>query len=120
MEEAPPSPIRPALDTLRALDDGMFLDKLAVQIHDAVSAVQVLGKAAKIGIVIEFQPLTKQGLSEPVITAEAEITAKLPKPDAAKTMFFIDLDGNPTTNQQRQQRINFSVAGDNKDGAKAS
>lgn len=112
VEELPPSPIRPALDTLRALDDGMFLDKLAVAIHDAVSAVQHLGKGAKVNVCIAFAPLTKQGLSEPVITAEVELNTKLPQPDPHRTMFFIDVDGNPTTKQQRQAGLNFSVAGE--------
>jgi hypothetical protein len=83
-QESSPSAIRPALDTLRELDDGRFLDKLAVQIHDAVSAVTVLGKAARVSIAIDIAPLTKQGLSEPVITMETEITTKLPKPEAPR------------------------------------
>jgi hypothetical protein len=102
--------IRPALDTLRELDQGRFLDKLAVAIHDAVSGVSVLGKPAKVNIAIEFAPLSKQGLSEPVITAEVELVTKLPKPDAPKAIFYIDGDGNPTTQQQRQRDLGLQVA----------
>lgn len=119
IQEPSPSAIRPALDTLRELDDGRFLDKLAVQIHDAVSAVTVLGKAAKVSIAIDIAPLTKQGLSEPVITMETEITTKLPKPDAPKALFFVDGDGNPTTKQQRQRDLGFTVAGSEQQGAAA-
>jgi len=105
------SAIRPALETLSELDAGNFMDKLAVAIHDATSAVTVLGKKATITVSIEIAPMTKQARVEPVITMEAEITTKLPKPDAPLALFFIDADGNPTTKQQRQQGLQFSVAG---------
>jgi len=105
------SAIRPALDTLRELDEGRFLDKLAVAIHDAVSGVTALGKAAKVNITLEFAPLSKQNMAEPVITAEAEITTKLPKPDGHRALFYVDGDGNPTTQQQRQRDLGLSVAG---------
>lgn len=86
------------------------MDKLAVQIHDAVSAVHVLGKASKVTIVLDVSPLTKQTLSEPAITIEATITTKLPQPDGNKALFFIDVDGNPTTRQQRQKSLELGVA----------
>lgn len=105
------SAIRPALETLRILDNEQFMDKLAVAIHDATCAVQVLGKTAKISIEIVVSPLSKQNLTEPVITIEADINTKLPKPDASRAMFYIDGEGNPTTNQQRQRDLGLSIAG---------
>jgi hypothetical protein len=110
MEEAPVPGIRPALDTLRELDERRFMDKLALAIHDATSAVQHLVKPAKITVTIDIAPLTKQHLSEPAITIEAEISSKLPKPDGHRALFFIDEDGNPTTKQQRQRDLGLSVA----------
>ena len=104
------SAIRPALDTLRELDDGRFLDKLAVAIHDAVSGVTVLGKSAQVKVTLDFDVLGEKRLTEPVITVEAEIVTKLPKPDAPKALFYIDGDGNPTTQQQRQRDLNLQVA----------
>lgn len=74
--------IRPALETLSELDEGRFMDKLALAIHDATNGVTGLSKPAKVTITLDFAPLTKQNLTEPVITVEAEITTKLPKPDA--------------------------------------
>lgn len=108
--------IRPALDTLRELDEGNFMDKLAVSIHDATSAVQHLGKKATITVTLEIAPLSKQTLAAPVITMEAEIVSKLPKPDGNKALFYIDGDGNPTTQQQRQRGLDLQVAGQLKDG----
>ena len=104
------STIRPALETLRELDGGMLLDKLAIAIHDATSAVQHLGKNAKIIVTIEVSPLTKQQLKEPVISMEAEVATKLPKPEGDKSIFYIDNDGNPTTTRQRQPELGLSVA----------
>lgn len=105
-----PVGVRPALDTLRELDNGQFLDKLAHAIHDATGAVRDLGRGAKITIALDFAPLTKQNLTEPVITVEAEITKKLPKPDGHQALFYIDEGGNPTTQQQRQRDLGLTVA----------
>lgn len=118
MEEAPPSPIRPALQTLAALEDGLFMDKLAVHIHDAVNAVTTFNKKATITVEISFAPLTKH-MAEPVVTATGEISSKLPQPDPHQTMFFVDADGNPTTTQQRQGGLNFTVATGSTKGAGA-
>lgn len=70
IEEASPSPIRPALETLRELMGGQFMEKLAVAIHDATRDVQVLSKKSSIVITIELAPLSSKNVTEPVITAE--------------------------------------------------
>jgi hypothetical protein len=103
------SNVRPALDTLRELDEGRFLDKLAVAIHDATSAVNALHKGAKIQITLELDMLSDR-VTEPVLTIEAEINTKLPKPDGHRAIFYIDGDGNPTTQQQRQRDLGLKVA----------
>lgn len=104
------SAIKPALPVLAELDDKRFLDKLAVAIHDATAAVTVLGKPAKITITINVDMLSTKGMSEPAVTMEADINTKLPKPDGNLALFFIDGDGNPTTNQQRQRGLDLSIA----------
>lgn len=103
--------VRPALDTLRELDNGLFLDKLAHAIHEATGAVNALNKPARITIALDFATLTKANLTEPVITVEAEIATKLPKPDGHRALFYIDEGGNPTTQQQRQRDLGLTVAG---------
>lgn len=102
--------IRPALETLRELDNGNFMDKLAMAIHSATSGVTVLGKPAKVTVTLDFAPLSKQQLTEPVITVESEIVTKLPKPEGQKAIFYVDGDGNPTTKQQRQRGLDLQVA----------
>lgn len=105
------SNIRPAIETLRELDDRKFLDKLALAIHEATDSVVALEKKAEITIKLTISPFTKSKLAEPVITMESEIVNKLPKPDAHQALFFIDEDGNPTTKQQRQRDLGLSIAG---------
>jgi single-strand DNA-binding protein len=65
---------------------------------------------AKITVTFDIAPL-KQNLTEPVVTMEAEIVSKLPRPDGHRAIFYIDGDGNPTTQQQRQRGLDLEVAG---------
>jgi hypothetical protein len=101
--------IRPAMEILRELDEGRFLDKLALAFHEATDGVRALGKTAKISIAIDIAPFKAQ-LVEPVITMEVEITTKLPRPDASRALFYIDVNGNPVTQQQRQRGLDLQVA----------
>ena len=109
MTDSPPT-VRPALETLRELDGKEFLEKLAIAIHDATVAVEQQRKSAKITITMDFATLSKTALTEPAITIEADINTKLPKPDANKSLFFIDSNGNPTTTQQRQRDLDLHIA----------
>lgn len=110
--------VRPALETLSELDDGRFMDKLAVAIHDATSGVTALAKPAKITVTLDFAPLSKANLTEPVITVEAEINTKLPKPDGHRALFYVDAEGNPTTQQQRQRDLGLQIAAGRSTNAK--
>lgn len=109
--------VRPAIETLRELDGAKFLDKLAIAIHDATESVAAFDKKATISITVTVAPFTKSKLAEPVITIEAEIVTKLPKPDAQQALFYIDDEGNPTTQQQRQRDLGLSIAGSAHQGA---
>lgn len=102
--------IRPAIETLRELDDKNFLDKLALAIHDAAQSVMALAKPAKINITLTMDMFSSKGLAEPVLTMEADITSKLPKPDPNLAIFYVDAEGNPTVQQQRQRGLDLSIA----------
>lgn len=104
------SNIRPALETLRELDEGKLLDKLALAIHDATNAAVHMNKPAKIVMTLDVRMLTSTHLAEPAITIEAVVDTKLPKRDPYQSLFFIDADGNPTTRQTRQRDLGLSVA----------
>jgi hypothetical protein len=102
--------IKPALSILDALDNRMFLDKLAVSLHTATGDVIALGKPAKIVITLTLDMFSAKGLAEPVITVQASIDEKFPKPDQNVALFYCDGDGNLTVNQQRQRDLNLSIA----------
>lgn len=70
-----------------------------------------MGRPASIRMTLDFAALTKGNLTEPVITVETEITTKLPKPEGHRALFYIDGEGNPTTQQQRQRELGLTVAG---------
>lgn len=61
--DAKPAAIRPALDTLRELDNGLFLDKLAAAIHEATGAVRDMSRPASIRVALDFATLTKGNLT---------------------------------------------------------
>lgn len=111
------SNVRPAIETLRELDGGRFLDRLALAIHDVTGDVTALDKKGEINVKIMIAPFTKAKLAEPVITIEAEIVSKPPKPDPQQALFYLDGDGNPTTKQQRQRDLELSIAGSAHQGA---
>lgn len=102
--------VRPALETLRELEGRKFLDRLAIQINEATKAVEHYRKPAKIVITMDISILTNEGISEAAVAIKAEITSKLPKAEASKSIFFVDKDGNPTKNMTRQEDLDLHVA----------
>lgn len=105
MAEATPAPrIRPALETLRELEGGKFMDKLALAIHEAAVAVKTYGRKGTVNVSLEIAMLAAKETTEPVLTIEVDLSSKLPQAPASKTIFFLDEDDNPTRNQQRRQR----------------
>lgn len=108
--------IRPAIDTLRALKDGVTIDRLAFEINSACNAVTQLGKPAEVTLKIRIRPYSGKGtkLKEPPILMDAEITTKLPKPDSEATIFFVDDDGNPVqTPPRKDPELDLHIAGTN-------
>lgn len=103
------SAIRPAMDTLRELRHGQTLDEFAVQIHDAVSAVEALGKPATVTLTITVKPFGTKGVAG-AYAVLGEITSKMPKPDPEVTLLFTDADGNLTPHQTRQRDLGLSIA----------
>jgi hypothetical protein len=102
--------IRPAIEVLRELDGKNFLDKLALSLHTAAGDVIALGKPAKIIITLTIDQFSSKGMIEPVLTVEADINEKFPKPDPNLALFYADADGNMTVNQQRQRDLGLSIA----------
>lgn len=103
------SSIRPAMDTLREIRGGRMLDELAVKLHDAVSAVEALGKKGIVSLHITIAPFGTKGVAG-ALAVTAEIDSKLPKPESETTLLFIDGDGNLTPQQTRQREMELSIA----------
>lgn len=105
--------ILPAQVTLNALRDGHVMNELAQAIHEATCAVRDMGKSAEVHLSITFQPIkgVEQGLREAPISLISEVSIKLPKPPQPTTLFYVDVEGNPTRNPaQRQPELGLSVA----------
>lgn len=102
--------IRPAIEILRELDNKQFLDKLALSLHNGAAEVIALGKPAKITITMVLDMFSTKGMIEPVLTVQADITERFPKPDQNLALFYTDQDGNMTVNQQRQRGLDLSIA----------
>ncbi len=102
--------IRPAIEVLRELDGKNFLDKLALEIHNVAQSVVELGKPGKIAVTLTLDMFSTKGMIEPVMTIEADIASKPPKPDPNLAIFYMDEEGNPSVNQQRQRGLDLSIA----------
>jgi hypothetical protein len=101
--------IRPAQATLNELRDGQVMVELAQGIHDAIGAAQYHRKEAKVVLTITFAPMGTQGVSNAVEVIGC-VDTKLPKIAPPSTLMFLDLEGNPSRQQDRQTEIPFSIA----------
>lgn len=103
------SGIAPAITTLQALRDGKTMDQLAVAIHDAINAVETFRKSGTVVLTITVSPFGTKGVSG-MVTMTGEVTSKLPKPDPEETPFYVDMNGNPTTHQERTRQMGLNIA----------
>ena len=91
----------PAQVTLNALREGQVMNELAQAFHDAMIAVEDHRKPADVTLSITFKPLGTKGVSD-AVEVTAEVVTKLPKAPLPSTMFFRDVDGNPSRQRDRQ------------------
>lgn len=111
-------PIRPATDTLSKLRKGRVMDELSRHLYEAVGAVRAIGKPAEVTLKVKIKPFHQKGvvLVEPVLTFEGKVTSKLPEAEAQVTVMYVDEDGNPTTQQPREDQGSLGlVVGGNRD-----
>lgn len=107
------SQIKPAQATLSALRDGQVMNELAQAFHDAATAVKNFGKPAKVTLEITVAPIkgTSQHLAEQPIVMVAEVLTKLPKEESPSTIFFVDVDGNPSRQMETRQQSFVGIGG---------
>jgi len=104
-------PIRPVADTLRQIQGGQTLDLLGVTLAQVIDQVRARRKKGTVSLILHIEPLDGPAplIDEPVFI-RAEVIGKGPKAPAARDVFFIDADGNPTkTPQPRQQGLGLVV-----------
>jgi hypothetical protein len=103
---------RNALEILDEVRKGGATRELSAVIHEAIQAVKMHGKAAKVTIELTIAPMSKgaENLVEAPIVISDEITSKLPKPEPEKTLFYVDTEGNATRKPgERQTGLDFQI-----------
>lgn len=93
--------VKSAQATLIELRDGQVLNELAQSIHNAMQAVETFRKPAEVTLSITIKPLGTEGVSD-AVEFIAEVTEKLPKAKPPSTLFFVDGDGNPSKQREKQ------------------
>lgn len=91
-------PIRPAIDTLREMREGRFLEELDSEFNDLVRQVRHTNKAGKLTIEIDVKPVNGDATS---VTLADKITVKAPRIRQA-TLFFTTPDANLSRRDPRQ------------------
>lgn len=112
------SNIRPAQATLNELRDGQVMNELAAAIHAAISATREFRKAATVTLTITVKPMEKDPgrLIEDPIVMLGEVETKLPKAEPPVTLFFVNMEGQPTRSAPpaaQPQLPGLHVAGSN-------
>lgn len=104
--------IRPAVAILNEIRDGVALEELAVAFHDCIANVREHGKPNTITIIFTIGTLgeSQHKLVVPPVVVTAEVKTKLYEPKPPATIFFVDQDGNPVRQQQRQPDLDLKIA----------
>lgn len=93
--------VRPALDTLRDLRDGRFLDDLSNEMNELVRQVRTTDKPGKLNIEIDIKPNNGDASS---VTVSDTIKVAPPKLKRA-TLFFTTTESNLSRRDPRQPEL---------------
>ncbi len=104
--------LRSAVAILNEIRDGDALLELGQCIHDAIANVREHGKPNTITVTLTVGTLgeSQHKLVIPPVIITAEVKAKLYEPKPPATIFFVDQDGNPVRQQQRQPDLDLKIA----------
>lgn len=78
---------RPFVAFLAEQRNGALAVDLGDALHDAVEAVAGTGKPATVTLTLKVKPAGKSAAN---ILVSDDVTTKLPKPERAETVFFVD------------------------------
>ena len=91
---------RPITDIMRDIARGHFVEQATAELQKIVLAVLEEGKPGTLTIKIK---VAKN--DENQVFYDAEIDGRLPKQTLARTMFFVDNDGNSVRRDPRQNEM---------------
>ncbi|MGW5514645.1 hypothetical protein [Nocardia africana] len=89
---------RPFADFVRELRGGAVHDELTEALHNLIAAVESTRKKGKVTFSIELA--YEKGTQ--TLAVKDVVVAAIPKPDRAKTLWFVDREGNLTRNDPNQ------------------
>lgn len=84
-------------EVLMSLRDGGSVEELASELRSCAAAVTTTGKAGKVVLTIDMKPNGKDA-----VTITDKVDVKLPKADAAATMFYVTDDAGLSRRDPRQ------------------
>lgn len=91
-----------ALDTLREIRSGAFLEDVTAELNDLVRAVRQTDKKGSITIKLDIDPI--KGDAD-MVTVSDTITTKAPKPEQAPTLFYTTVEANLQLRNPAQPKL---------------
>jgi hypothetical protein len=94
-------PVRPALDTLRELRDGRFLDELSTELNDLTRQVRQTDKPGKVTITLNVKPVENDA-SRVIVS---DLIAVTPPKVKKATLFYTTAESNLSRRDPNQPDI---------------
>lgn len=91
--------VRPITDTLRALQEGLYLDRCSDKLADLVKGVDETGKSGKLVLTLELKK------SSGAISITAHVKASTPEPKPDSDLLWPTVEGNLTRDNPKQQQL---------------
>lgn len=97
---------KPITDTLRQLQDGLFVDKCTDLLTGIVKSVDLTGKAGKLTITLDVKKVSG------AISLLAKVTDKTPEPPADADLFYATVEGNLSRDNPNQRKLDLRPVND--------
>jgi len=94
--------VRPFTDTLRMVDQGVFVDICSEKFNELIKRVDDTKKSGKLTITLEMKP-ARAGAMNIIPT----VTTKLPETKADPTLLWVTPDFNLTVDNPNQQQLDL-------------
>lgn len=97
---------RPFTDTLRMVDQGVFVDICGEKLNELIKRVEDTKKSGKLTITLELKPARAGAMN-----IVPNVTTKLPETKADPTLLWITPDFNFTVDNPNQQKLDLRQVG---------